>query len=153
MIPWKLILIGLAALFIVTAVGGTIWAFKSHVDSLNEKITKQQEQIAGLEIDKKKLEISNKSLSNENARKAEEAMVIREELDRFRQVDKESKERLADVERKLRDYENVRRHQAIRDSEKASLLLRLINLDIKCQVENFMRVDGRCIRGVWKKNE
>ena len=143
----KFIIIGLAALFIVTAVGGTIWAFKAHVDGLNAKITKQQEQIAGLEIDKKKLEISNESLKKENDRKAEEAASIRKELETFRQVDAASKQRLLEVERKLRDYENVRQHEAIRESKKASLLLRLINLDIKCQVENFNRVDGKCIRG------
>lgn len=143
----KFIIIGLAALFIVAAVGGTIYAVQSHIEGLNEKITEQQEQIAGLEIDKKKLEISNESLKKENDRKAEEAASIRAELEKFRKVDAASKQRLLEVERKLRDYENVKRHEAIRQSRKASLLLRLINADIKCQIENFDRVDGKCIRG------
>ena len=145
----KLILIGLAALAIISAVGGTIYAAKSYVDGLNEQITQQQEQIAVLEIDKAKLEISNVSLENEIARKSDEMKEAFAEITRLRKADAESEARLNEIETLLRDQERAKRVQTIRNSRRASLLLRLQNKQIKCWVENFDRFDGKCIRGKW----
>jgi len=145
----KLILIGLAALAIISAVGGTIYAAKSYVDGLNEQITQQQEQIAVLEIDKAKLEISNISLENEITRKSDEMKEAFAEITRLRKSDAESETRLNEIEILLRDQERAKRVQAIRNSRRASLLLRLQNKNIKCWVENFDRFDGKCIRGRW----
>ena len=145
----KLIIIGLLFVGVVTAIGGTIYAAKSHLDGLNDTITSQQEQIGGLIIDKAQLTASNDSLVRENTRKAEEAKDAREELDRLRKVDNESQKRLLEITRKLRSAEEVKRREDIRNSRKASLLLRLVNKAIKCQIENFDRVDGKCVRGRW----
>ena len=149
MIPIKMILFGLGAI----AIAGTIYAAKSYVDGLNNKITEQQEIIAGQQIDIEQLKISNQSLEDSIRHKVEEATAAREELDRLRQVDAESKQRLVEIERKLRDATEVKRKENIRKSRKASLLLRLVNEDIKCQLENFGRIDGACIRGKWKIDE
>ncbi|KKN39774.1 hypothetical protein LCGC14_0740140 [marine sediment metagenome] len=145
----RLILIGLAALAIISAVGGTIYAAKSYVDGLNEQITQQQEQIAVLEIDKAKLEISNESLENEITRKSDEMKEAFAEITRLRKADAESETRLNGIETLLRDQERAKRLQTIRNSRRASLLLRLQNKQIKCWVENFDRFDGKCIRGKW----
>lgn len=145
----KLILIGLAALAIISTVGGTIYAAKSYVDGLNDQITQQQEQIAVLEIDNAKLAISNESLEKEAARKSEEMKEAFAEITRLRKADAESEVRLNEIETLLRDQERAKRLQTIRNSRKASLLLRLTNKNIKCYVENFDRFDGKCIRGRW----
>lgn len=148
----RLILIGLAALAIVSAIGGTIMAAKSYVNGLNETITEQQEQIAGLEIDKAKLSISNESLENEITRKSNETKEAFEEITRLRIVDIESNSRLNQVETKLRDQERAKRITIIRNSRKASLLLRLTNKAIKCYIENFDQFNGKCVNGQWKGN-
>lgn len=145
----RLILIGLAALAIISAVGGTILAAKAHLDGLNEQITQQQEQIAVLEIDNAKFAISNESLEKEAARKSEEMKEAFAEITRLRKADAESQVRLNEVETFLRDQERAKRLQTIRNSRRASLLLRLQNKQIKCWVENFDRFDGKCIRGRW----
>ena len=145
----RLILISLAALAIITAIGGTIYAAKSYVDGLNGTITQQQEQIAVLVIDKAKLEISNESLENEITRKSDEMKEAFAEITRLRKADAESDVRLNEIETLLRDQERAKRLQAIRNSRKASLLLRLTNKNIKCYIENFDRFDGKCIRGKW----
>ena len=145
----RLILIGAMILAIVTTIGGTIYAAKSHLDGLNQKITEQQEQIAVLEIDKAKLEISNVSLENEITRKSNEMKEAFAEITRLRKSDAESETRLNGIETLLRDQERAKRLQTIRNSRRASLLLRLQNKQIKCLVENFDRFDGKCIRGKW----
>ena len=145
----KFILIGLVALAITTAIGGVIYAAKAHLDGLNVTITSQQEQIAGLTLDLSMTKASNESLKRENARKAEESKDVREELNRLRKSDAESQNRLTKIQKELRSVENVKRREAIRNSRKASLLLRLVNKAIKCQIENFDKVNGKCIRGRW----
>ena len=149
----KLVLIGLAALAIVSAIGGTIFAAKSYLDGLNKQITKQQEQIAGLTIDNKKLELSNKSLSDEADRRAEEAKKAQQEAERLRKVDTESRQRLNEIETKLRDVVEKKRQEVVRD-QKATLYLRLVNENVKCMTENFERlgIEGKCIRGKFVKN-
>lgn len=145
----RLILIGLAALAIVTAIGGVIYAAESYVSGLNEQITQQQEQIAVLEIDNAKFAISNESLENEITRKSDEMKEAFAEITRLRKADAESEVRLNGIETLLRDQERAKRLQTIRNSRRASLLLRLQNKSIKCWVENFDRFDGKCIRGKW----
>lgn len=145
----RLILIGLAALAIISAVGGTIYAAQAYVTGLNEQITQQQEQIAVLEIDNAKLDISNKSLEGEIARKSDEMKEAFAEITRLRKSDAESEIRLNGIETLLRDQDRAKRVQAIRNSRRASLLLRLQNKQIKCWVENFDHFDGKCIRGKW----
>ncbi len=148
----RLILIGLAALAIISAIGGTILAAKAHLDGLNEQITQQQEQIAVLEIDNAKLEISNESLEGEITRKSDEMKEAFAEITRLRKSDAESETRLNDIELMLRDQERAKRLQTFRDSRRASLFLRLTNKNIKCYVENFDRFNGKCIRGKWVEN-
>jgi len=152
MFSLKYILIGLAALAIISAIGGTILAAKAYVDGLNETITQQQEQIAVLEIDKVKLAVSNESLENEISRKATETKEAFEEITRLRIADAEADARYNKIETLLRDQERAKRLQTIRNSRKASLLLRLTNKNIRCYVENFDRFDGKCIRGKWVIN-
>ncbi len=148
--PIKYIIIGIVVLVITTTVGGTIYAVKSHIEGLGETITEQQEQIAGLEIDKTKLEVSNASLDEALSRKIEEAKQIQEEITTLRKVDAESQERMIEITRKLRDKEEVERREKAR-AKKAGLILRLMDAQAKCWVENFDRKNGKCVRGRWVK--
>ena len=142
-------LFGLAALFIITAVGGTIFAAKSYLDGLNEKITVQQEQIAGLEVDKKLLEASNESLELVIEQRAAELDSINEELELFRKQDNESQARLNELESLLADQKRAKQIERIRNSRKATALLNAVNRQTKCVLENFHRFDGKCISGTF----
>ena len=152
-IPLKFILIGLAALAIVAAIGGTIVAAKAYVQGLNDTITLQQEQIAGLEIDNVKLSISNESLESLILRKSQETKEAFEEITRLRILDAEADRRLHEIQVMLRDQDRAKRIDVIRNSRKASLLLRITNKNIKCWVEKFDRFNGKCVSGQWRENK
>jgi len=150
--PIKFILIGIAALAIITAIGGTIWAAKSYVDGLNTKIITQQQEIEALKIDRERLLQSNKSLAAEMKRKSDETKAAYAEIERLRKSDEKSQKRLAEVQKVLQDQERIKRLENIRKSRKASLLIRLMDKQIQCYVDNFDRFDGKCIRGKFVKN-
>lgn len=152
----KLAIAGIIVVVITSAIGG-FWLYqKSIISDLNDQIADKQltidtqkAQIAGLVLDKEKLELSNSSLENEIARKSEETKDVFEEIQRLRTKDLESANRLQKVEGILRDSNRQKRLDAIRDSKRASLLLRLMNKNVKCYAEHFNEVTGRCIRGKW----
>ena len=142
---------------VITASIGSFFLYhKSIINDLQETIVKkekiintQKEQIAGLVIDKEKLELSNASLEGEIARKSNETKEVFAEISRLRKKDIASTTRLQKVERILSDKNRLERIEAIRNTRKASLLLRLMNANVKCYAENFNKVEGRCIRGKW----
>lgn len=151
----KLIIIGIVLAVIVSAVGGFFLYQKSIVSGLEDIIAKKDleifglsEQIAGLEIDKLKLEVSNSTLTSEIDRKANETKEAYEEIALLREKDSVSQARLHNIETALRDQKRLERIENIRLSRRASLLLRLMDKNVKCYAENFDRVgEGKCIRG------
>lgn len=156
----RLIIIGIILAAVVSAVGGFFLYQKSIVSDLEDIIAgKDQqifvlsEQIAGLEFDKLKLEVSNQSLTAEIDRKASETKEAYEEISILREKDAVSQTRLNEIETLLRDRQRLERIENIRLSRKASLLLRLMDKNIKCYAENFDRVgEGKCIRGKFVPN-
>lgn len=155
----KLAIAAIIVAVISAAVGGFFLYQRSIVSGLEKQIADKQltidaqkAQITGLQLDKEKLELSNSSLEGEINRKSEETKSVFEEIQRLRQKDIESVNRLQKVEGILRDSNRQKRLDAVRDSRKASLLLRLMNKNVKCYAENFNRVDGRCVRGKWVKD-
>lgn len=72
-----------------------------------------------------------------------------EEIRILREKDIQSASRLQKVEGILRDSNRQKRLDAVRDSRRASLLLKLMNNNVKCYAEHFNEVNGRCIRGKW----
>lgn len=150
----KWVLLGIAALTISAIVGG-FWMYqRSIVTGLEKQVaTKQQEvdtlkeQVAGLMIDNEMLRISNTSLSNELERRVNELQQVFAEMERINRLRDESAARIAEMESIIRDEERNERIAAIRESERASLLLRFQNLNIQCFIDNFSNPNGRCVQG------
>lgn len=157
---FKLMIMAIAIVAVLAAIGGFYAYQKSLISDLqgiietkDQEIRVLQEQIAGLEIDVLQLETSNQSLVSEIDRKAAETQEAYEEIATLRASDAASQTRLNEVETKLRDRERLERIEAIRLSKKASLLLRIMDKNIKCYVENFDRVgEGKCTSGKFVPN-
>ena len=134
---------------ISAAIGGFFLYQKSIVAGLQETIEEQAKEITTLKGNVIKLEISNESLENEITRKFEETKNAYEEISRLREKDIQSVARVNEVEKILRDKNRMERLEAVRNTRKASLLLRLLDREIACQITNFHKVNGKCIRGKW----
>ncbi len=152
----KIIILIVIVVAVASAVGGFFLYHKSIISDLNDVIAEKQEiisvqkeQIAGLIIDTERLKFSNSSLESEIKRKSDETKEAFAEITRLRVKDAQSAVRLNDIESMLRDRNRMDRLQAIRETRKSSLLLRLMDRNIKCYAENFDKVDGKCIRGKW----
>lgn len=152
----KLAILAIIMVLVSSAVGGFFLYHKSIINDLNEAVNDKQEiinvqkeQIAGLIIDRVKLQSSNDSLESEISRKADETKEAYAEISRLRVKDAQSSVRLNEIERILRDRNRMDRLDAIRATRKASLLLRLMDRNVKCYAENFDKVEGKCIRGKW----
>lgn len=156
----KIWIYGIAALIVVAAVGGFFAYQRSIVSSLENTIKEKEaeigtlkEQVAGLIIDNEKLKTSNDSLEKEIDRRAAEVLKVYEDLDKLRREDTASRSRLIELERKVADQERVKQLDRIRESRKASLLLKIINDNIKCEVANFEKVGlGKCVNGRFVPN-
>lgn len=143
----RLAIIGIVILVITTSIGGFFLYQKSIVNALQEKVNQQAAEITVLKEDKIKLETSNKTLESEISRKATETKEVYAELSALREADATSKTRLKEIEAKLNDKERLDRITAVRLSRKASLLLRIMDRNVKCYIENFSRIDGKCVAG------
>lgn len=138
---------------ILTAIIGGGWTYITwHTQKLEETITKQQEQIAELTIEKTALQSSVSVLQTQLNQQRLEASKSIEETIRLRQSDVESKARLASVLKQLSDLEKQQKISTGLKGEKQSLILRLMDKQVKCEMENFYNVDGKCIRGQYIKN-
>lgn len=147
----KLIIAGVVIAIVGIVVGGFFLQQKSIIDDLQAKIDFQVKEIKILTDNNTKLTLSNASLEGQLSRKAEETENAYEELARLRVKDAASVNRLNEVEKILRDRTRMERVESIRKTRKSSLLLRLMDLEVKCQIENFSNVDGKCVRGKWIK--
>lgn len=143
----RIAIFALIALAIVSTIGGYFYFQERQITGLQNKITQQQQQIAGMVIDFELLKTSHDTLVNEVVRKVEEMAEARLELHELRTADDASRKRVNELETKLEDQDRKKRIDAIRTSKKASLLLRLTNKDLKCFLENFNRINGTCIHG------
>jgi uncharacterized protein YoxC len=145
-IPWKFILIGLAALAIVAAIGGYFWTQKSIVENLQDTVTKQAKEITGLQTEKA-------NLTAEVERKVKESEMQSRELNALRMADSNAQSAIRQLEKQLRDADRIIREKTVRQSDKADLYLRLQNRTAECFWENFERADGRCVAGKWLPNK
>jgi len=145
----RLAIIGIVITVITAAVGGFFLYQKSVVAGLNDTINAQASEITILKENAIKLEASNTSLELQIDKRAKETKAAYEEITKLREKDIESVSRVNEVERILRDRNRNERLSLLRKSRKASLLLKLMDRDISCQVVNFYNIDGKCIRGKW----
>lgn len=151
---WIYIIGGIA----IAAVVAGFWFYqRSIVSNLEDKIAEKDRkieelnvEITGLRIDNERLTLSNQSLERERERLVEDAATIREEIEEVNRLRDESQQRLNEFEQKQRDTERQERIKAIREGERASLLLGIINRNLDCFVDNFERTDGTCINGEFR---
>ncbi len=153
----KIVIAGIVAAVITAAVGGFFLYQKSVVSGLQDTIDLQAEEITTLKGNAIKLKASNESLEKQLDKNAEETKKAYAEISRLRESDNASAARVIEVERILNDKNRNERLGALRKSKRASLILRLMDKDAECQVINFDKVNGKCIRGKWvsgdKENE
>lgn len=136
----KIILIVLA---IVAVVAGGYWVYQKVL------VANLREEIATLQINNEKLSISNQSMQQEIERRAEETKNAYAEIERLSQANEASRTRLSAIQKKLRNTEKLKQADKIRNSRKADLLIKLMDKNVECYLENFDKVDGECIRGKW----
>lgn len=149
----RFLLYGIAALLITAVVGG-FWVYqRSIVSSLENRVqqlTAENEQLK-LEIQRK--DITIKTLEKMLAKKDEDIKKMIEEIEKNRKIVEESQQRLKSALEKLNDYERKERLQKLLESRKRELILKYMNKNVKCWIENFHRTDGECVQGRWVKRQ
>lgn len=154
----KFYIYGIGSLIMIAAVSGFFFYQRSIVSSLektiqekDKEITLLQEQVSGLVIDKEKLTQSNTSLEKEIDRRIQEVQKVYDDLAKLQKEDQVSQTRIVELERKVNNQERIEQLDRIRESRKASLLLRIINNNIECEIENWERVGlGKCVNGQFR---
>lgn len=145
------ILIGVA---IVAVVGGFFAYQRITINDLNATIKTQQEQIAGLVIDKEKLTIANEIASRKLEQKQIEFSQIQSETDAIRNSELLSTKRINELEKKLEDTERLKKLEDIAKGRRATLFLRNTNRTIKCDIEAINDSKfGKCVDGKFIPNE
>jgi len=145
--------INLKLILIVSALAICAGLFGYHtlkVNSLQAKILVRDNQIVILQAKNDALESTNQSLEAKVALKVEEALNVRIELAEFRAIDKVTQKTVSEMEKKLNDHKYTGRLKDIRNSKKASLLLRFANKNVKCFSEN-IEEQGTCVMGSFRE--
>jgi len=143
----NLTLISVVGVVIVAAGLFTYHTFT--VSSMEKQLSKLESERIVLQAKNNALEATNSSLQKELDEKNEERLQIMVELEKFRYIDTQTQQKVADMERKLNDATYSKRLTNIRNSNKASLLLRFANNNVKCETEHFEEA-GKCVMGKFK---
>lgn len=151
---WLYVIAGIA----IAAIVAGFWYYqRSIISSLEDqikakdiKIEELNVEITGLRIDNDRLKLSVVTLERDIERRVAEAEAIRQEFEEVSRIRDESAARLAEFEAQQRDAERQERIKALREGERATLLLRLYNNNIDCFVENFNNTNGRCVGGQFR---
>ena len=133
----KLLIFGVIVVLIGTVVGGGYHLLQNNIDDLKAQVKTQQEQIAGLEIDKKALEDIVDSKEQEIRNRQDEFNAAIAEIDELRNANQESNNRLAEAERRLNDLAKKQQGARVRNSRRADLLLHLMEKNLNCEIANF----------------
>lgn len=137
---------------VISATIGGYWLYqKSLVDGLRNEIIGLQTQTAELMIANESLKLSNESLELKVKAEVEQNKDIREELGNLKAIDDAAHARLAEYENQIRDTERKERIARLLKSRAASLLLRKMDANIRCEIAHFEEIDGKCIEGQWVK--
>lgn len=147
----KLMIAGIIIAVITASIGG-FWLYqKSLVDGLRAEIVGLETKVTELIIEKEALKLSNNSLERKIESQVVQNQEIRKELTVIRTIDTASQKKLAEYEKVLRDAARRKKIAGILKSRGASLLLRKMDNNIKCEIEHFEEIDGKCIEGKWLK--
>lgn len=137
---------------IITAIIGGGWFFiNSQFNNMKETIKTQQEQISALTTEKITLQSSITTLETHIKQTEEETLKATAQIIRLRIADQESRARLTETLNKLNNIEYQQKIASYIHGEKQSLVIRLMDLQVKCEMENFFNVPGKCIRGNYIK--
>lgn len=146
------LIIATVVVAIVTATIGGYWLYqKSLVDGLQNQIVGLQNLVAEMVIANESLKLSNESLELKIDAQVEQNKQIREEITRLKVIDDAASARLAEYESQLRDIERKEKLARLLKSRMASLLLRKMDANIRCEVIHFEEIDGKCVEGQWIK--
>lgn len=130
---------------VVLGVSGLAFGYHTwRVSSLETTISTQEAEI-------KKLTISNAKLEGAIVAKDANLDMMQREVSRLNSIAIEEAKARSAFENRLRSTEQKTRVDAIIASGGAQKLLNLENRYSRCQTENFGRLDGTCVNGVWVK--
>jgi hypothetical protein len=131
---------------------GGFWLYqKDLVDGLQDKVTSQQEQIAGVIAERDTYKGNFIQAQNQIVTQQQEFNKAIQELAVLRSKDQVSQTKLEEYQRLLNDDKNKGRVAALL-SKKTSLTISLIDKQIDCETRNFYNTDGKCIRGEYIKD-
>jgi hypothetical protein len=120
------------------------------VQERDQNIANLVAKVSGLQIDRDRLEQSNKSLEADALKKSEELKRAQEELVKQRESDATAAKNVAATERKLNDRKRIEQIERLRNSERGSeRMLKVWNKSAKCELENFFQASGTCKNGEW----
>ena len=142
----------LAIAGICTLVVGGFWLYQRDlVKGLQDKVTSQQEQIAGVTAERDTANGNLLVASNQIITQQKEFNKAIEELAILRASDSVAKAKLEEEQRLLNDEKNKSRVAAVLN-KKADLTIDLIDKQIACETKNFYNTDGKCVRGEYVKD-
>jgi uncharacterized protein YoxC len=120
------------------------------VQERDQNIANLVAKVSGLQIDKDRLEQSNKSLEADARKKSEELKRAQDEFAKQREIDATAAKNVAATERKLNDRKRIEQIERLRTSERgAERMLKVWNKSAKCELENFFQPSGICKNGEW----
>lgn len=146
------IYIAIIAIISVT-VGGFFAYQRSIINSLENRIQSLQIENENLKSEIQALVLENSSLKNLVDKKEKEKQQVIKEYEKLSKLVNESQKRIEDLRKKLADKERNERIRNILKSRKRDLLLKYLNKNVECWIENFERTDGRCVAGKWRPNK
>jgi len=137
-------------MFIVSAVvGGFWWYQRSVVSSLEKRIENLIAENETLKLERQKNLMTIETLNRAIIKKENEIEEILKELEKNRRIVEDSQKRLETALNRLQDYERRERVTNLLKSRKRELILKYLNDNIQCWIENFDKVGGECIQGKW----
>jgi len=142
----------IAVTVIIVTATGLFTYHTSVVSSLESDKFELTEQRNLLQAKNNALESTNASLKSELKNKLEESIGVRVELEKYRFIDEQTQQKVIELETKLRGKGYNDRIGNIRNSKKASLLLRFTNKNVKCETKNFTKA-GKCVMGTFKPDK
>lgn len=117
-------------------------------------VTNLQNDNAELRVEVSALETVVESRNQQIADLRSQMAMVEQQIDRLREIDESSTLRIRELESRIFDIQRAEREKAIREGTRASLFLRIINNNTKCQWENFTDFTGECnAAGQWRPHD
>ena len=153
-------LLGLIIVTFITASVGGFWltqnnlidGYKKQIEQRDKTINQLKAELKQAQTDKELAIASNESLQLALDKRTKDMVEAARALERLEQLDEDSRNRILALEKEITSSEQRDKLERIRQSRKATLLLRKTNSFWDCWVENFDKSDGKCIVGKFVKD-